>query len=128
MSYLNLKYTRKHQWVNVNGDTAVIGYTEFAVKEMGKVLYVEFPEVGQVFEKDDELGSVESENAITDCLSPLSGTVIEINNLLTDEAELINEHPFGEGWLVKIRYTNASELSNLMNYQDYQDYLNYCTQ
>jgi glycine cleavage system H protein len=119
----NYKYTREHQWVDVRDDIAVVGFTNFAQQEMGKAVFVKLPEVGKTFEKDDEIGTVESEKVVVEIYSPLSGTITEINDSVSDEPELLNDDPHHEGWLVKIRYTNASELNKLMNQEQYEEYI-----
>jgi glycine cleavage system H protein len=119
----NYKYTINHQWLDVQGDIAVVGLTNFVQQEMGEVVYVELPEVGKSFEKGDEMGSVEFENGIEDIYTPLSGTVTEVNDSLQKEPSLLSDDPHHEGWLVKIRYTNASELNKLMHHEDYESFL-----
>jgi glycine cleavage system H protein len=117
------KYTRDHLWVNAEDGVAVVGLTEFAQKELGEVVFVELPEVGQVVQKEDKIGSVESVKTLIDLLSPLSGSIKEPNESVTDDPELLNKDPYNEGWLVKINYTNASELNELMNNDQYKEHL-----
>jgi glycine cleavage system H protein len=119
----NYKYTREHQWVDVQDDNAIVGLTDFAQREMGEVVFIELPEEGQVFQMEDGVGTVESVKAVLEIYSPLSGTITEVNYAVVDDPELFNDDPHGEGWLVKIRYTNASELDNLMNHDTYEDYI-----
>lgn len=114
-----LKYSREHEWVLVEGDSATIGITDFAQSELGDVVYVEVPEVGEKISKEDPFGAVESVKAVSDLYAPVSGTVVEVNDALPDTPELINEDPYGEGWIIKVTLSDASELDELMNAQEY---------
>ncbi len=116
-------YSREHEWVRVDGDVAVLGITEFAQQEMGEVVFVELPEVGQVFDISNEMGTIESVKAVAEFYTPLTGEIVEVNEAVIDDPELINEDPHGEGWLVKIRIAKHDELSLLMNAQAYEEYI-----
>lgn len=114
-----LKYSREHEWVLVEGDSATIGISDFAQSELGDVVYVEVPEVGEKISKEDPFGAVESVKAVSDLYAPVSGTVVEVNDALPDTPELINEDPYGEGWIIKVTLSDPSELDELMNAREY---------
>jgi glycine cleavage system H protein len=116
-------YSREHEWVKVDDDTCTIGITEFAQQELGEVVFVELPEVGQVFNTNDALGTIESVKAVAEVYTPVAGEVVEINDAVVDDPELLNEDPQGEGWLVKIRFSSAADLKSLMNAEAYEEYV-----
>jgi glycine cleavage system H protein len=116
-------YTREHEWVRVEDDVCVLGITEFAQHELGEVVFVELPEVGQVFDTGDELGTIESVKAVAEIYTPVAGEVIEVNESVSDDPELLNEDPHGEGWLIKIRFSSASDLKDLMKADQYEEYV-----
>lgn len=115
-------YTQDHEWVKVEGDLAVIGITEFAQQELGEVVFVELPQVGEVFDSRDEIGSIESVKAVAEVYTPVAGEVVEVNQAVVDDPEVLNEDPHGEGWLVKVRYSSAGDLESLMNAEQYAAY------
>ena len=115
-------YSREHEWIRVQDDVCVLGITEFAQQELGEVVFVELPEVGQVFDSGDEVGTIESVKAVAEVYTPLAGEVIEINEAVVDDPELINEDPHGEGWLFKVRFSSAADLKQLMNAEQYEEY------
>jgi glycine cleavage system H protein len=116
-------YSREHEWVRVMDDVCVLGITEFAQQELGEVVFVELPEVGQVFNAQDELGTIESVKAVAEVYSPVAGEVVEINDAVVDDPEMLNDDPHGEGWLVKIRFSSADDLKALMKAEDYEEYV-----
>ncbi|MEA2603340.1 MAG: glycine cleavage system protein [Acidobacteriota bacterium] len=116
-------YSREHEWVRVDDDVCVLGITEFAQAELGEVVFVELPEIGQVFDSGDELGTIESVKAVAEVYTPVAGEVIEVNEAVTDDPELLNEDPHGEGWLIKLRFSSASDLKDLMNAEQYEEYV-----
>jgi glycine cleavage system H protein len=116
-------YSREHEWVRVDGDVAIVGITEFAQEELGEVVFVELPEVGQVFNTGDELGTIESVKAVAEVYTPVAGEVVEVNDAVVDDPELLNDDPHSEGWLVKIRFSSASDLKELMNAEKYEEYV-----
>jgi glycine cleavage system H protein len=116
-------YTREHEWVRVEDDICVLGITEFAQHELGEVVFVELPEVGQVFDTGDELGTIESVKAVAEIYTPVAGEVVEVNESVSDDPELLNEDPHGEGWLIKIRFSSASDLKELMKADQYEEYV-----
>jgi glycine cleavage system H protein len=116
-------YTKEHEWIFVDDDICRLGISEFAQQELGEVVYVELPEVGQVFNANDEIGTIESVKAVAEVYSPVAGEVVEINEAVVDDPELLNDDPQGEGWLVKIRFSSASDLAGLMNAEQYEEYV-----
>jgi glycine cleavage system H protein len=116
-------YSREHEWVRVQEDVCVLGITEFAQQELGEVVFVELPEAGQVFDANDELGTIESVKAVAEVYTPVAGEVVEVNDAVVDDPELLNEDPHGEGWLVKIRFSSAADLKSLMNAEEYEEYV-----
>ena len=118
------KYTADHEWVLLKGDTAVIGITEHAQSQAGDIVYVELPKIGEKFAKGDTFGVLESVKAVSDCLIPLSGTVTEVNDPLTESPEIINEDAHGEGWMIKITMDDPGEVDALMDHNAYEDFVN----
>ena len=118
----NLKYTKEHEWVLDNGDgTVTIGITEFAQGELGDIVFVELEEVGSDFSQDDTFGTVEAVKTVSDLFAPVDGEVVEINEALEDNPELVNDDPFGEGWMIKLKVTDASQLEGLLTASEYDD-------
>ncbi len=116
----NLKYTKDHEWILVNGDTGVVGITDFAQSELGDVVFVELPAVGKVLKAGDSFGTIEAVKAVSDLFSPASGTVIEVNKDLENQPELINKEPYTGGWMIKIKLSAPSELNNLLDVSLYK--------
>ena len=126
MSTEGLRFTESHEWVKVDGNVATIGITEFAQSELGDVVYVDFPEVGDETEFGEEFGEIESNKAVSDLKAPVSGTVLQINEALEDFAgdeHPVNVTPYTEGWLIKVEMSNPDELSSLMDAKAYADFL-----
>jgi glycine cleavage system H protein len=115
-----LQYTKSHEWVRTEGDTATIGITDHAQDELGDVVFVELPEVGATFDAGDSFGTVESVKAVSDLYTPVGGEVVEVNETLNDQPEKINEDPYGEGWIVKL---SASGEGDLLSASDYEQFL-----
>jgi glycine cleavage system H protein len=115
-------YTREHEWIKVDGDTCTLGITEFAQRELGEVVFVELPEVGQVFDSGDELGTIESVKAVAEIYTPIAGEVTEVNDGISDDPELLNDDPHGEGWLLKLRFSSADDLKALMSAEQYEEF------
>lgn len=116
-------YSRDHEWVQVEDDVCVLGITDFAQQELGEVVFVELPEVGQVFNSGDEIGTIESVKAVAEVYTPVAGEVVEVNDAVVDDPELLNEDPQHEGWLIKIRFSSASDLKELMNAEQYEEFV-----
>ena len=118
----DFRYTKEHEWVRAEGDIGVVGITDHAQKELGDIVYVDLPKAGAKAEKGKAIGSVESVKAVSDVYAPVSGEVVEINELLTTAPEKLNEDPHGEAWLVKIRMSEPGELNHLLSSDEYQSY------
>jgi glycine cleavage system H protein len=116
-------YSKDHEWILVQGDIGTIGITEYAQHELGDVVYVDLPEVGDSFESGDPFGSVESVKAVSEIFSPVSGEIIEVNASLEDRPELINQSPHQDAWMIKIRISNLDELKELLGGEEYEEYL-----
>jgi glycine cleavage system H protein len=119
----DLKYTREHEWVSVDGNVATIGITDHAQSQLGDVVFVELPAVGDRVEKADAFGVVESTKAVSDVYAPVSGEITEVNDDLPDNPELLNEDPYGDGWMVKIALGDSTDLDDLMSADEYRAYL-----
>lgn len=117
----NLRYTKDHEWIDVQGDIGTIGITDFAQGELGDVVYVELPAVGAVLKATQPFGTIEAVKAVSELYAPMSGTVTEVNTRLGDEASLINQDCYGAGWMVKIRLANPSEASALLSAKEYTE-------
>lgn len=117
-----LKYHKEHTWVKVEGEIATIGISHYAQEQLGEVLFVEMPEVGDEIELGEEFGVVESSKVASDLIAPITGEVVEINEKLEDEPEFINEAPY-DAWIVKVKLAEAEEVQNLLNASDYQELL-----
>ena len=118
-----LKYSKEHEWVLVEGETATIGITEYAQEELGDIVYVELPEVGEKIVKDDPFGAVESVKAVSDVFAPVSGTVLEVNDMLPDNPETINDDAYGDGWMIRVELTDMDDLTDLMSSDEYAEYV-----
>jgi glycine cleavage system H protein len=118
-----LKYHREHDWARVDGDEAVLGITWFAADALGELVHFEPPEPGATVTKDASYGEVESVKAVSDLISPLSGEVLEVNQKVVDAPELVNDDPYGEGWLVRIRLSDSSETDSLLDVEAYKQVL-----
>jgi glycine cleavage system H protein len=116
-------YSREHEWVKVEDDICVIGITEYAQQELGEVVFVELPEIGQVFDAAQELGTIESVKAVAEVYTPVAGEIVEVNDAVVDDPELLNEDPHGEGWLVKLRFSSAADLKSLMTAEKYEEFI-----
>ncbi len=117
----NLKYTEEHEWVRVEGDIAVAGITAYAAEQLGGVTFVEFPELEDEVGRLDVLGAIESYKGFSDLFSPLSGVVIEVNVSLEEDWEILDKDPYGDGWLLKIRMSNPSEVEQLLDSESYKN-------
>ncbi len=115
-------YSKEHEWVRVEDDVCTLGITEYAQAELGEVVFVELPEVGQVFDSGDEIGTIESVKAVAEVYTPLAGEILEINEAVVDDPEILNEDPHHEGWLVKIRFSSADDIKSLMNAEQYEKF------
>ncbi len=118
----DLKYTREHEWIRDNGDgTATVGLTDFAQSELGDIVFVELEDTGTALDQEQVFGTVEAVKTVSELFAPASGEITEVNEQLEDEPELINDDPYGEGWMIKLKLSDPSELDNLMSADDYKD-------
>ena len=115
----NLKYTKDHEWISIQGDVATVGITDFAQGELGDIVYVEIEKIGENFSKEEVFGTVEAVKTVSDLFMPLSGEIIDINEELNEKPELVNEDPYGQGWMIKIK-VNSSDTSDLLNSEQYK--------
>lgn len=120
----NLKYTVEHEWVKIEGEIGTVGITDFAQGELGDIVFVDFPAIGKSFQAGKTFGTIEAIKAVSDLYSPISGEITEINPVLSETPETINSDPYGEGWIVKIKLSNPSELSSLLSAQKYSELIN----
>ncbi|MBN2247007.1 MAG: glycine cleavage system protein GcvH [Candidatus Aminicenantes bacterium] len=116
-------YTKDHEWIKTEDDTAVVGITDFAQKQLGDVVFVELPEVGTNLDFHQSLGVIESVKAVSDIYSPISGEIVEINGELENSPELVNDDPHGKGWIIKIKIKDKTELDKLMSASEYEKFL-----
>ncbi|MDG1528200.1 MAG: glycine cleavage system protein GcvH [Polaribacter sp.] len=116
-----LKYTKDHEWISIEGDTATIGITDFAQSELGDIVYVDVDTLDDTVDRDDVFGSVEAVKTVSDLFMPLTGEVSEFNEELEDEPELVNKDPYGKGWMIKVTISDASQIDDLLDAQAYQD-------
>ena len=119
----DLKYTKEHEWARIDGTRVMVGITDFAQEELGDVVFVELPEIGMSVEAEGTFGVVESVKAVSDLFSPISGTVVDVNRVLEDQPELVNDSPYGDGWMIVIEASNTAELDGLLSAADYQTYI-----
>jgi glycine cleavage system H protein len=116
----DLKYTKDHEWIRIEGDKATIGITDFAQKELGDIVYVDVNTVGETVEKDAVFGTVEAVKTVSDLFMPVSGEVLEMNKDIDSAPESVNQDPYGKGWMIKIKLTNSSEVSSLLDVNAYK--------
>lgn len=119
----DLKYSKEHEWVRVSGNIATIGVSDYAQDQLGEVVFIELPDEGEEFEKDDAFGVIESVKSVNDIYAPITGRIVEVNDPVVDSPEIVNEDPYGEGWLVKIEISDPKELGELMSAKDYEAYI-----
>ena len=117
----DLRYTPEHEWVRLDGETATIGVTDYAQGELGDIVFVELPAVNATTTQMQPFGTIEAVKTVSELFAPLSGTIIEVNAKLGDRAELINQDPYGEGWLIKIKWSNQDEAQKLLAAEEYQE-------
>lgn len=119
----DLKYTKDHEWVKIDGNIAIIGITDFAQSELGDIVYVEIETEGETLDYEEVFGSVEAVKTVSDLFMPLSGKIIEFNSALEADPELVNKDPYGEGWMIKIECSNISEVDNLLDSASYENHI-----
>jgi glycine cleavage system H protein len=118
----DLHYSKDHEWVRVEGDIAIVGITDYAQDSLGDVVYVELPKVGEDFAAHESFGSVESVKAVSEVFSPVTGAIVELNSSLNDEPEKVNNDPYGEGWMIRIKMQNPGEVDSLLTAAEYEDF------
>ncbi len=116
----NLKYTKEHEWIKIEGDTGVVGITEFATSELGDVVFVEIETEGENLDQGETFGTIEAVKTVSDLFMPVSGEVSEVNEKLSDNPEIVNEEPYGQGWLIKIKLSDSSQVGQLLSAADYK--------
>ena len=115
-----LKYTKDHEWVKIDGDVAIVGITEFAQSELGDIVYVEIETIGETLNQEEVFGSVEAVKTVSDLFMPVSGEILEFNEALEGNPELVNSDPYGEGWMIKVKLTDASQYDELLDAATYE--------
>jgi glycine cleavage system H protein len=123
MEEKELLYTKTHEWLKVDGDTGIVGITDYAQEHLTDIVYVEFPEIDSEFKKEEPLGTMDSVKATSDICAPVDIKIIEVNKGLEDNWYKINKDPYNEGWIIKVKILNAPQVNELMNYEKYQEYL-----
>jgi glycine cleavage system H protein len=116
----NLKYTKDHEWVSLDGEIATIGITDFAQKELGDIVYVEVETLDQSLDKDEVFGTVEAVKTVSDLFLPVAGEIVEFNDSLESNPEIVNSDPYGKGWMVKVKVANVSDMNELLSSEDYK--------
>jgi glycine cleavage system H protein len=116
-----LKYTKDHEWVKIDGDVATVGVTDFAQGELGDIVYVEVETLGETLERDEVFGTVEAVKTVSDLFLPLAGEILEFNDSLENTPEKVNSDPYGDGWMIKVKISDQSQLSNLLSPEEYKD-------
>lgn len=119
----DLKYSKEHEWVRISGNVVTVGISDYAQDQLGEIVFVELPAEGEEFSKGDAFGVVESVKSVNDIYAPVAGTVMEINDPVVDSPEIVNEDPYGEGWLIKFEVSDPKELKELMSAKEYEKYL-----
>ena len=117
------RYAESHEWVRVDGEIGTVGITDHAQKQLGEIVYLELPEVGHMYDAGDEFGTVESVKAVSELFTPISGEVVEVNNAAVTEPGIINDDPFGDGWLIKVKLSTDVEIGKLMSADAYGEYV-----
>ena len=119
----DLKYTKDHEWIRIDGDTAIVGISDFAQSELGDIVYVEVETVDEDLDQEEVFGTVEAVKTVSDLFMPVSGKIIEFNETLEDEPELVNENPYDNGWIIKIKMSSPEEVKELLSSEDYKSHV-----
>ena len=120
----NVKYTNEHEWIRLEGEEAYVGITDYAQTQLGDIVFVDIPTEGEILEKGETFGSIEVVKTVSDLFLPIGGEIIEVNPALEDNPELVNNDPYGEGWIIKIKPTDISEIDNLLDAEAYKQLIN----
>jgi glycine cleavage system H protein len=116
-------YSRSHEWIRIEGAVGTVGISDHAQKELGEVVFLDLPEVGEIFDAGQEFGTIESVKAVSELFLPLAGEIVELNKVLADEPGAVNEDPHGDGWLVKVKVSGSGDLTSLLNAADYEKFI-----
>jgi len=116
-----LKYSEQHEWLSLDGDVGTIGVTDYAQSQLGDIVFVELPQVGDVLEKGQSFGTIEAVKTVEELYTPIAGEVIEINDTLEDDAEQVNSDPYSDGWMIKVRLSNTADLDTMLSAEDYEE-------
>ena len=122
MDHKKFKFTKDHEWLNLQGDLAIVGITDYAQSQLGDIVFVEMPELSTNLTASESFGAIEAVKTVADLFAPVSGKVIEINENLDSSPDLVNSDPYNEGWIVKLKIDNNDEINQLMNYDEYQEF------
>ena len=123
MDHKKFKFTKDHEWLNLQGDLAIVGITDYAQSQLGDIVFVEMPELSTNLTASESFGAIEAVKTVADLFAPVSGKVIEINENLDSSPDLVNSDPYNEGWIVKLKIDNSDEINELMNYDEYHEYI-----
>ena len=123
MDHKKFKFTKDHEWLNLQGDLAIVGITDYAQSQLGDIVFVEMPELSTNLTASESFGAIEAVKTVADLFAPVSGKVIEINENLDSSPDLVNSDPYNEGWIVKLKIDNNDEIDELMNYDEYHEYI-----
>ena len=123
MDHKKFKFTKDHEWLNLQGDLAIVGITDYAQSQLGDIVFVEMPELSTNLTASESFGAIEAVKTVADLFAPVSGEVIEINENLDSSPDLVNSDPYNEGWIVKLKIDNSDEINELMNYDEYHEYI-----
>jgi glycine cleavage system H protein len=123
MNPVELKYAKEHEWVRVQGDEAVVGISDFAQDQLGEVVFVDMPSAGDSVTAGDTFGEIESVKSVSELYSPISGEIVEVNDALGDTPEVVNQDPYGDGWMIRVKMADASELDGLMSAEEYEAFV-----
>ncbi len=120
----NLKYTKDHEWIKVEGNNAVIGVTEFAQSQLGDVVFIEIETQGETLDKEEVFGTIEAVKTVSDMFMPVGGEILEVNPKLSESPDVVNKDPYGDGWMIKIKMTNSAQLNELLSPEQYKELIN----
>ena len=119
----DIKYTKEHEWVSLDGETATIGITDYAQSQLGDIVFVEFPDINSEINRNETFGVIEAVKTVADLFAPVSGEIIEVNSSLEDSPNFINSDPYGSGWIIKIKINDSNEYNGLMSSDDYEEHI-----
>lgn len=120
----NLKYTKDHEWIKVDGDVATVGVTDFAQSQLGDIVFIEIETVGETLAKEEVFGTIEAVKTVSDMFMPVAGEVLEVNPKITEQPDVVNKDPYGDGWMIKVKISNPAELNELLSPEQYKATIN----